>query len=128
MGSMQILLVEPDVALAQIYRDALEAAGHEVDVVTSAQAAIFAADQHRPDVVVLELQLAAHNGVEFLYEFRSYPEWQTVPVIVNSVVPPGDVVLEVLWDQLRISAYHYKPRTKLSALVQSAQDHAAAKV
>jgi replicative DNA helicase len=49
---------------------------------TTAQQAIAAADSQKPDVVVLALEMARHNSIEFLYEFKSYSEWQNVPVLL----------------------------------------------
>lgn len=118
----RILLVEPDYVLARIYAMALQRAGHKVRVVADAQAAIDRADRLTPDVVVLELQLAGHNGIEFLYEFRSYSEWQAVPVIINSGVAPGEIQsVPGAWEQLGIAAYHYKPRSNLRALLASVE-------
>src|SRR4051812_5002459 len=83
-----ILLLEPNTLLARTYTQVLIQAGHTVTTARSAQQAIHAADQQSPDVVVLELQLPAHNGIEFLHEFRSYPEWQQVPAVVNTTLAP----------------------------------------
>jgi DNA-binding response OmpR family regulator len=94
-------------------------AGHEVQAAGSAQAAIMSADVIRPDLVILELQLVEHSGIEFLYEFRSYPEWQAVPVIVQSQVPPAEFAgsWQLLQDELGVRAYLYKPRTALVQLL-----------
>jgi DNA-binding response OmpR family regulator len=115
----QILLIEPDRVLAESYVQALMHAGHEVQAAGSAQAAIMSADVIRPDLVILELQLVEHSGIEFLYEFRSYPEWQAVPVIVQSQVPPAEFAgsWQLLQDELGVRAYLYKPRTALVQLL-----------
>ena len=103
----QILLLEPDIVLSRIYAKALEQVGHKVSSV----------------LVVLELQLPIHNGVEFLYEFRSYAEWQKTPVIVQSFVPPSEFKLTPsLWRGLGIAIYLYKPRASLQQLLNSVQD------
>src|SRR5665213_2102299 len=86
----RILLIEPDRRLAETYAKALVAAGHKVTARAGAQSAITAADGAKPDLVILELQLIEHSGVEFLYEFRSYPEWQDIPVLIHSGVPAGE--------------------------------------
>lgn len=115
---MRILIVEPDRILAQNYRLALESAGHEVEWRSDGQSAVHCLDEERPDLVVLELQMPVHNGLEFLYELRSYPEWQDIPVIVASVVPEKDV--DGGGGQLKllgVSQYLHKPTTKLSHLV-----------
>ena len=116
----RILLIEPDRVLGEIYESSLRHRGHEVVWRTSAQAAIAACDEQLPDAIVLELQLPSHNGVEFLYELRSYGDLQAVPVIVLSHVPPVLRALSpVLWEQLGISAYLYKPLIKLTDLFRS---------
>lgn len=114
-----ILLVEPDRSLALAYARALETAGHAVHVSPSAQTALEAADEVDPEVVLLELQLVAHSGVEFLYEFRSYTDWQNIPVIILSKVPPAEFnqCIRMMKDHLGISAYCYKPQTDLGRIL-----------
>ncbi|HET9173723.1 MAG TPA: response regulator [Candidatus Saccharimonadales bacterium] len=123
---MNILLVEPDKSLAHVYRRAFEHASHSVAVAHSAQAAIFSADEVTPNVVVLELQLVAHSGLEFLYEFRSYPEWQTIPVVILSHVPVGEFAgsWHMLHNLLGVAAYHYKPLTTLHTLLRTVSQFA----
>lgn len=115
-----VLLVEPDYILANIYAEALSHDGHKVQQAADAQTAIDAADKSTPDVVVLELQLAEHNGIEFLYEFRSYNEWRSVPVVIHSTIPPGEMELaRSVWPQLGIVDYCYKPSSTLKVLLKS---------
>jgi DNA-binding response OmpR family regulator len=116
-----ILLIEPDRVLAETYGQAILAAGHKVAVAPGAQSGILVADQLQPDCVVLELQLVEHSGVEFLYEFRSYPDWQNIPVIVHSQVPPREfsASLQLLKDELGVQEYLYKPQTNLKRLLST---------
>lgn len=115
-----ILLIEPDLTLGEVYTKALEKSGHSVSHCQNAQDAVHSADKHQPDAVVLELELAVHNGIEFLYEFRSYPEWQHIPAIVLSHISPVIKALNpTTWSELHITAYHYKPATKLSELIST---------
>ncbi|QQS17973.1 hypothetical protein IPL68_04955 [Candidatus Saccharibacteria bacterium] len=79
---MHVLLIEPDVLLAKTYMAALRKQGHRISHSVTAQQAIAAADARQPDVVVLTFAIARHNGVEFLYEFKSYTEWRDVPVVL----------------------------------------------
>ena len=121
----RILLIEPNTALAKIYHTLFTEDGYEVVHVTSAQDAIDAADTAKPDVVVLELQLPKHNGIEFLHEFRSYPEWGAVPVVINSLVTPNRLVSlrQALQRDLGVSAILYKPKASLDVLRQTLQMH-----
>jgi two-component system cell cycle response regulator DivK len=121
-----VLLIEPDRVMAEIYKRAIEADGiSAVTSVSGAQAAIMAADKHRPDLVILELQLIEHSGVEFLYEFRSYSEWQAIPVLVQTMVPFSEFRdnWHLLQDELGVRAYMYKPHTSLRQLQTYVREH-----
>lgn len=120
---MKILCIEPDRKLAGTYARYFTAHGYEVVVAPSAQTGILAADKNSPDVVILELQLVAHSGVEFLHEFRSYSDWREIPVIVHSQVPPQEFLAsKKLLKLLGVIAYHYKPRTTLQDLLHAVQE------
>lgn len=118
---MKILLVEPDRLLAQTYAKTLRSAGHQVMVTSGAQAGIIATDHRRPDVILLEIQLVAHSGIEFLYELRSYAEWQAIPVLIHTQVPLTEFAdsWPLLHDDLGVHEYLYKPTTSLADLLQA---------
>lgn len=107
---MKILLVEPDKVLAKTSLDELQAGGHETSWARNAQGAVDAIDKNEPDIIVLELQLGLHNGIELLYEIRSYPEWQAIPVVVYSL---NSRVTEThfhdVFQQLGVVGIYYKP-------------------
>lgn len=116
---MKILLIEPDRLLQKQYAEALISAGYKLRVVGDAQAGILAADKISPDLVVLEPLLASHGGMEFLYEFRSYSEWQNIPVVINSRVSSDDLGLsQKLQSELRVAAVLYKPESSLKKLLE----------
>lgn len=117
----KVLLIEPDFVLAVLYQRGLETVGHEVVTVTSAQSAITASDKVKPEVVILEPQLINHSGIEFLYEFRSYPEWQAIPVLVLSNIPMSEFSgsHDLLVRELGVKIYHYKPQTSITKLLAS---------
>ena len=123
----KILLIEPDRILAETYAQAILAAGHQVAVAPGAQSGILVADQFQPDLAVIELQLAGHSGIEFLYEFRSYADWQHVPVIIQSQVPPREfqASLELLQNELGVQDYLYKPHATLKDLISRIHQYLA---
>lgn len=114
-----VLIVEPDNLLAKTYQAALKKAGHTSRRVKTAQAAIAMLDKNITDVVVLELQLVKHNGIEFLYEMRSYTDWQNLSVIIHSFTPPEIMNNQVLSQHIGVAKYLYKPSTSLQDLLQS---------
>lgn len=119
---MNILLIEPDKKLADTYIQAFSRAGHNAIWAAGAQTAVHAADAQKPDVVILELQLTAHNGIEFVYEFRSYPEWQNIPIVLLTLVPPHalSITSEIL-ESTGIISCLYKPATSLKQLIAAVE-------
>jgi DNA-binding response OmpR family regulator len=122
-----ILLIEPDRVLAETYGHAILSAGHKVAVAPGAQSGVLVADQFEPDLVIIELQLVEHSGIEFLYEFRSYPDWQDIPVIIQTNVPPREfsASLQLLKDELGVKEYLYKPHTTLKQLLKTVNGYIA---
>ncbi len=122
-----ILMLEPDRLLAMTYRAAFEHEGHTVRQVVSAQEGVFAVDEAVPDVILVELQLIAHSGIEFLYELRSYSEWQRIPILIHSCIPPCEFEdsMSLLRDMLGVCGYLYKPHTTLQTLLRSVREVAA---
>ena len=84
MKFQSILIVEPDVVLAKSYQKALESLNYVVYLANSAQNAINQVDKNKIDLIILEIQLIDHSGIEFLYELRSYPEWDNIRIIILS--------------------------------------------
>ena len=115
-----ILLIEPDRVMGKTVTSALNSKGYSVRHVYDAQAAIVEADDNCPILVICEIQLIGHSGIEFLYEFRSYTDWQTVPVIIYSSVPPTEFASSSngLAIELGVSRYLYKPTTNMSQLLR----------
>lgn len=117
-------MLEPDSLLASTYQQAFELHEHTVRRSVSAQDAVFLVDERMPDVIIVELQLVAHSGIEFLYELRSYPEWQYIPVLIHSCIPPTefDGSMGLLKDLLMVRKFLYKPHTSLQALLREVRE------
>jgi DNA-binding response OmpR family regulator len=115
----RILLIEPDAALSKLYHEVLTSLGHVVHVSRSAQHAVHTTDESLPELIILELQLIGHSGIEFLYELRSYSDWIHIPVVVMSHVPPQEFAAsnDLLKKTLGVSEYFYKPQTSLTTLL-----------
>ena len=117
---MNVLLIEPDQILAREYGNALVSSKIDIRVCSDAQVAIGEVDSKLPDLVVLEVLLAGHSGIEFLHEFRSYEDWGRVPVIIHSSIPEYSFgVDQKIWDKLGVIEYFYKPQTSLDQLINA---------
>jgi DNA-binding response OmpR family regulator len=122
----KLLLVEPDKQLADIYRLALEASGHNVNVSHNAASAINSLDDDCPEMLIIELELPAHNGVELLYELRSYVDWRHIPAIILTNQPFSDNArMQSVWQRLGVSGHYYKPTVTLNKLCQLVDKHMA---
>ncbi len=121
---MEILIIEPDHVLSKIYKHALEAEGYKVGIAAGAQGAISYLDNHSIDLIIVELQLVEHNGIEFLYEFRSYSEWQNIPIIVHTMVP-SNVSERSKLRGFGVVDYLYKPSCSLKQLVSAVEEFTA---
>lgn len=118
---MNILLVEPNRILAQAYVASLHKNLQKSKVVwsVSADAAVSCLSNNNFDLVVLELHLVGHNGVEFLQELRSYSDWQSIPVILHTNTHPSQLPdPQSLTDQYGVVALLYKPVTNLKTLAR----------
>jgi len=119
----KILLLEPDRQLAGNLKDYLASANHKVYVHSDPQAAIAEADKHKLDLIITELQLAGRSGIEFLYEFRSYPDWQVIPVIMTGNVDErGMSVYSEVFNELNVRNYFYKPALKFNELAATVEN------
>jgi DNA-binding response OmpR family regulator len=98
---MNILLVDNHIATQKACQQLF--AEHAVMIAPTAAEALTAAVEQRPDLVILELGLASHSGMEFLYEFSTYSDWRDVPVILYTHVKLHDEVLKSrAFEQLRV--------------------------
>ncbi len=112
---LRIVLIEPNTVLARQYSEAITDELNEVVIAHSAETALSALDAPT-DMIVLELQLGPHNGLELLYEIRSYEDLAETPVVILSNVSSSYVTNAKSYELLGISEYLYKPQTTLRSL------------
>jgi CheY-like chemotaxis protein len=80
-----VLLIEDDVAIADMYALGLNLSGYRVRVAGSSDDALAqVADGARPRLIVLDLGLPRTGGLEVLVALREGPATSNVPVIVLS--------------------------------------------
>lgn len=117
-----VLIVEPSKQLSGVIAQALEKVKIEAQPVHSSEQAILAAENKDLKAVVIELLMPKHNGLEFIYEFRSYADWFDIPIIIYSQLPREELGLtSALMSDLGIYSHLYKPTTSLDKLVSEVQ-------
>lgn len=114
-----ILLIEDDIWLAALYHDALTLEGFSVQMAHSADQALGLLDAKAPvDLLVLDMFLPGHNGIELLHEIASYTDINTVPIMLLTSVSSQDFAMEAeRWKQYGVVEYLYKPETKPYKLI-----------
>jgi CheY-like chemotaxis protein len=118
----KVLILESDKVLAQNLGYILRRKGYQVSWAGGPQAGIEKVDSWRPDVIVMDLILGGHGGIEFLYELRSYPEWQKLPVVIFSSLAANELAgHEAELGQLDIAAHFYKPEATLSEVADAVE-------
>lgn len=120
---MRVLIIDSDQAVVSLLSAELGLAGCMVDVAISADMAIKLSDKNSPDVVITELTLPSNSGTEFIYEFRTYRDWKTIPIIVfSSLLLDREVLESQDWKLLNIHSYFYKPKSTLNNVIDTAVD------
>jgi len=117
-----VLVVEPDELLAKTYRRILNDSGYYVRSSTNAQDAIIDIDSTKPDVILVEIQLRLHNGIELLNEIRSYPDLSEIPIIVLTYVPEASFSSLLNDKQLKIVKYLYKSQATHQDILFAVQE------
>ena len=77
-----VLVVEDDVALANLYKTELELAGYNVVHVAEGARAIAAVEENSPDCVLLDIMLPGRNGLEVLQDIRNNEKIKDTKVIM----------------------------------------------
>jgi two-component system, cell cycle response regulator DivK len=87
----RILVVEDQDDNRRILRDLLVHAGYEVVEVDNGVQALPAAAEHRPDVILMDIQLPLLDGYEATKRIKADPALKHIPIIVvTSYALSGD--------------------------------------
>jgi two-component system phosphate regulon response regulator PhoB len=85
IGRRRVLVVEDEPDVAGLIKHTLDRGGElDVDVVDSGEAALKAATEQPPDLIILDLNLPGLDGLEVYRILRTRPASAAVPVIMLS--------------------------------------------
>jgi len=88
---VKFLLIEDNEQNRYLLTFLLEKGGHSVVSAADGPAGLVMAREHRPDVVLLDIQLPTMHGYDVAEALRSMPELDATPIIaVTSHAMPGD--------------------------------------
>ena len=78
----RILAVDDTRALLNMLRACLERGGHEVFTAKDGVEALEALREHRPDLVITDLNMPKMNGLEFITAARADPCGAGIPIVM----------------------------------------------
>ena len=81
MTGEQILVVEDNEKNMKLFRDVLAATGYRTLEATTGGEAVDLASEHRPDLVLMDIQLPDLDGVQALQRLRANARTATIPVL-----------------------------------------------
>ena len=115
----KILLIEPDRVFSSKISAYLQDFGYIVNIASGADEAMVLLEADSPDLIILELALPSHSGTEFLYEFRSYQDWQNIAIVIYSSIKIDQKVLSSDdWNLLNVADVLYKTENSLPNLLK----------
>jgi chemosensory pili system protein ChpA (sensor histidine kinase/response regulator) len=100
-----ILVVDDDVDILDFAGMLLERAYYDVVTAPSGRAALRSAHEHRPDLILLDIEMPEMNGVELVMRLRIDPMLGSVPIVLYS----GDPNLSVKAEMLQAEGFLAKP-------------------
>lgn len=84
MNRKRILIIDDDLAIANIYQTKFQIEGYTAEVAADGASGLEILRKAPVDAVILDLSLPGMNGLEVLRQIRSRPETQALPVLVFS--------------------------------------------
>ena len=87
----RILIVEDNELNMKLLNDVLEAYGYDIVKTASGAAVLELARQHRPDLVLMDIQLPDVSGLDAVRQLKGDPQTLAIPVIaVTAFAMAGD--------------------------------------
>lgn len=90
IGSGQhILVIDPDMDVAQVFASVLEQAGFQVTIVRNAADAMTLMEEDMPGAVIMELMLPDISGLSLIQYIRNKPQGKSIPLVVVTSASAG---------------------------------------
>jgi DNA-binding response OmpR family regulator len=117
---VDVLLVEDDPSVLEMYRLKLELDGYRVNTALDGEEGLQKAGELGPDIIFLDIRLPKMDGLEVLRKLRAEEKTRDIPVIILSNYDEEDLVAR----GLRLGAHEYliKARTTPSSLSEGIED------
>ncbi|MBM4400864.1 MAG: response regulator, partial [Crenarchaeota archaeon] len=95
MDKKDVLIVEDDNFVAEVYSTKLLEMGHNVRVAQNGQEGLSLLEQAKPDLILLDIIMPIMGGIEMLEELRKRDEWKEIPIILLTNVGEKESIQKV---------------------------------
>jgi len=103
-----ILVVEDNQMNLELVKDLLENQGYEIVTAKEAQEALVNAEQHLPDLILMDINLPGMSGIEITQELKNSQSTQDIPVVALTASAMKEEIEEIM-READFSAYIAKP-------------------
>src|SRR3954471_2844347 len=79
---LRVLLVDDEPGIRALLKTTLESLDVELDEAQDAASAVFAISAHRPDAIVLDVNLPGMSGLTFCARLKRDPQTSEIPVVL----------------------------------------------
>lgn len=117
----RILLVEDDIALADVYQARLEIEGFEVKQVNNGEDALSAAVEFKPELILLDAMMPKISGFDVLDILRNTPDTTNIKVIMlTALSQPKD---RERAENLGVDDYLVKSQVVIGDVIERVRHH-----
>ncbi len=113
-----ILIIDDDIEIRHLLQKQLSGQ-YQIFAIDNAESGMLIAQEKRPDLIILDLELPGTNGYEFCNQFRNHPFLNDTPILILSAKKGSSA--HTMAYKLGANNYLEKPFDigELSALVES---------
>ena len=87
----KILVVDDEASIVHLLKEDLEQEGYFVVTGFDGQMAIQLAQDHKPDLIILDVNLPHTSGLQAMQAIRRLPQTKNIPIIVLTGEPSANV-------------------------------------
>jgi two-component system chemotaxis response regulator CheY len=110
MSDLFILIVDDSPTMRRIIKNTLERLGHRESVEAgNGKEALQQLEEHPINFIITDWNMPEMNGLEFVTELRTTPEYEKIPVLMITTRGMKDDVLQAV--QAGVNNYVVKPFT-----------------
>jgi CheY-like chemotaxis protein len=84
MGPPKVMVVDDDRTMVSLLRTLLELDGYQVVQPKNAASVLESIAAERPDLVLMDVFLKGHDGIDLVRGLRKLPELAQIPVVMTS--------------------------------------------